>query len=131
MDYATTPYAPLYTIWGANLGYEAPKGNWKVSLDLKNLANKAYVTAVTPLYNARGQDTASFWPGDGIDASMGGEVRYRTGGRTFDRTSVTHSKPSAVRAEGLHRVKWKGFSIDLNQSNAMGGVVNSTPNIGE
>jgi iron complex outermembrane receptor protein len=76
VDYANSLYAPSYTIWGANLGYEAPKGNWKVSLDLKNLANKAYVTAVTPVYNARGQDTASFWPGDGIGAYVGVEVRY-------------------------------------------------------
>jgi iron complex outermembrane recepter protein len=76
VDYANSLYAPSYTIWGANLGYEAPKGNWKVSLDLKNLANKAYVTAVTPVYNARGLDTASFWPGDGIGAYVGVEVRY-------------------------------------------------------
>ncbi|MFJ4348999.1 TonB-dependent receptor family protein [Pseudomonas sp. NPDC089401] len=76
VDYANSLYAPSYTIWGANLGYEAPKGNWKVSLDLKNLANKAYVTAVTPVYDARGQDTASFWPGDGVGAYVGFEVRY-------------------------------------------------------
>ncbi|AIR90433.1 TonB-dependent receptor family protein [Pseudomonas cremoricolorata] len=76
VDYANSLYAPSYTIWGANVGYEAPKGNWKVSLDLKNLANKAYVTAVTPVYNARGQDTASFWPGDGIGAYVGIEARY-------------------------------------------------------
>lgn len=76
VDYANSLYAPSYTIWGANLGYEAPKGNWKVSLDLKNLANKAYVTAITPVYNARGQDTASFWPGDGIGAYVGVEFRY-------------------------------------------------------
>lgn len=76
VDYANSLYAPSYTIWGANVGYEAAKGNWKVSLDLKNLANKAYVTAVTPVYDARGQDTASFWPGDGIGAYVGMEVRY-------------------------------------------------------
>ena len=75
-DYANSLYAPSYTIWGANLGYEAPKGNWKVSLDLKNLANKAYVTAITPVYNAGGQDTAAFWPGDGVGAYVGVEVRY-------------------------------------------------------
>jgi len=75
-DYANSLYAPSYTLWGANLGYEAPKGNWKVSLDLKNLANKAYVAAITPVYDARGQDTAAFWPGDGIGAYVGLEVRY-------------------------------------------------------
>lgn len=76
VDYANTFYAPSYTVWGANVGYEAPKGDWKVSLDLKNLANKAYVTAVTPQYNAAGADTASLYPGDGIGAYVGVEVRY-------------------------------------------------------
>ncbi|WP_260407282.1 TonB-dependent receptor domain-containing protein [Pseudomonas cichorii] len=76
VDYANTFYAPSYTIWGANIGYEAPKGDWKVSLDLKNLANKAYVSAVTPQYNAAGADTASLYPGDGIGAYVGVEVRY-------------------------------------------------------
>ncbi len=76
VDYANTFYAPSYTVWSANVGYEAPKGDWKVSLDLKNLANKAYVTAVTPQYNAAGDDTASLYPGDGIGAYVGVEVRY-------------------------------------------------------
>ena len=47
-----------------------------MSLDLKNLANKKYVTAVQPLYNAAGQDTASLYPGDGIGAYVGVEFRY-------------------------------------------------------
>ncbi|MGE8478077.1 MAG: TonB-dependent receptor domain-containing protein, partial [Pseudomonas shirazensis] len=76
VDYANTLYAPSYTIWGAKVGYEAPKGNWKVSLDVKNLANKAYVSAITSVYNVRGQDSASFWPGDGIGAYVGLELRY-------------------------------------------------------
>ncbi len=76
VDYANTFYAPSYTVWGANLGFEAPKGDWKVSLDVKNLANKAYVTAVTPQYDAAGADTASLWPGDGIGAYAGLELRY-------------------------------------------------------
>ncbi|MHC6225875.1 TonB-dependent receptor family protein [Pseudomonas sp. X10] len=76
VDYANTFYAPSYTIWGANVGYEAPKGDWKVSLDVKNLANKAYVTAVTPQYNVAGADTAALYPGDGIGAYVGFEVRY-------------------------------------------------------
>jgi iron complex outermembrane receptor protein len=76
VDYANTFYAPSYTIFGANVGYETPKKDWKVSLDLKNLANKKYVTAVQPLYNAAGQDTASLYPGDGIGAYVGVEFRY-------------------------------------------------------
>lgn len=76
VDYANTFYAPSYTIFGANVGYETPKKDRKVSLDLKNLANKKYVTAVQPLYNAAGQDTASLYPGDGIGAYVGVEFRY-------------------------------------------------------
>jgi len=76
VDYANTFYAPSYTVWGANLGFEAPKGDWKVSLDVKNLANTAYVTAVTPQYDAKGADTTSLWPGDGIGAYVGVELRY-------------------------------------------------------
>jgi iron complex outermembrane receptor protein len=76
VDYANSFYAPSYTIFGANVGYETPKKDWKVSLDLKNLANKKYVTAVQPLYDAKGQDTASLYPGDGIGAYVGVEYRY-------------------------------------------------------
>ncbi|MDF2644126.1 MAG: Outer rane receptor protein mostly Fe transport, partial [Pseudomonas sp.] len=76
VDYANTFYAPSYTIFGANVGYETPNKDWKVSLDVKNLANKKYVTAVQPLYDAAGQDTASLYPGDGIGAYVGVELRY-------------------------------------------------------
>jgi iron complex outermembrane receptor protein len=76
VDYANTFYAPSYTIFGANVGYETTKKDWKVSLDLKNLANKKYVTAVQPIYDAAGQDTASLYPGDGIGAYVGLEFRY-------------------------------------------------------
>lgn len=76
VDYANSFYAPAYTIYGANVGYETPSKDWKVSLDLKNLANKKYVTAVQPLYDAKGQDTASLYPGDGIGAYVAIEMRY-------------------------------------------------------
>ena len=76
VDYANSFYAPSYTIFGANVGYETPNKDWKVSLDLKNLANKKYVTAVQPLYDAKGQDTASLYPGDGVGAYVTVEMRY-------------------------------------------------------
>ncbi|WP_458717207.1 TonB-dependent receptor family protein [Pseudomonas gregormendelii] len=76
VDYANSFYALSYTIFGANVGYETPNKDWKVSLDLKNLANKKYVTAVQPLYDAKGQDTASLYPGDGIGAYVAVEMRY-------------------------------------------------------
>jgi iron complex outermembrane receptor protein len=76
VDYANSFYGPSYTIFGANVGYETPKKDWKVSLDLKNLANKKYVTAAQPLYDAKGQDTAALYPGDGVGAYVGVEYRY-------------------------------------------------------
>lgn len=76
VDYANTFYAPSYTIFGANVGYEAPKKDWKVSLDLKNLGNEKYVTAVAPQYDAKGKDVAALYPGDGIGAFVGVEFRY-------------------------------------------------------
>lgn len=76
VDYANTFYAPSYTIYGANVGFEAPSKKWKVSLDLKNLADKKYVTAVQPAYNVQGQDTAALYPGDGIGAYVAVEYRY-------------------------------------------------------
>lgn len=76
VDYANSFYAPSYTIFGANVGYETPSKDWKVSLDLKNLTNQKYVTAVQPLYDAKGQDTASLYPGDGIGAYVAVEMRY-------------------------------------------------------
>ncbi|MCK1794174.1 hypothetical protein [Pseudomonas violetae] len=76
MDYANSLYAPTYTIFGANVGYETPNKDWKVSLDRKNQANKKYVTAVQPLYDAKSQDAAALFPGSGIGAYVAVEMRY-------------------------------------------------------
>lgn len=71
VDYANSFYAPSYTVWGAKLGYEHPTQRWQVFLDLKNLTDKDYVTAISPLYNSRGQDAAGLYPGDGFGAFTG------------------------------------------------------------
>ncbi|SDQ59330.1 iron complex outermembrane recepter protein [Pseudomonas sp. UC 17F4] len=71
VDYANSFYAPSYTLWGARLGYDAPNKTWQVYLDLKNLTDKDYVTALVPSYDAKGQDTASLYPGDGFGAYTG------------------------------------------------------------
>lgn len=71
VDYANTFYAPSYTLWGARMGYDDPGKTWQVYLDLKNLTDKDYVTAVSPVYNAQGKDVAALYPGDGFGAFTG------------------------------------------------------------
>lgn len=76
VDYANSFYAPGYTIFGAKLGYEAPGNKWSAFLDLKNLTNKAYATAISPLYNTGGRDAAGLYVGDGFGAFAGVSVRF-------------------------------------------------------
>ncbi|PWB33900.1 ligand-gated channel [Pseudomonas sp. SDI] len=71
VDYANTFYAPSYTLWGARFGYDDPGRRWQVYLDLKNLTDEHYATAIQPVYNANGQDTAALYPGDGFGAFTG------------------------------------------------------------
>lgn len=75
-DYANTIYAPSYAVLGAGVGYEAPSKKWKVFLDAKNLTDEKYAAAVTPVVNARGQDSATIYPGDGVGVYSGFEVKY-------------------------------------------------------
>lgn len=70
-DYANTLKAPSYTLLGAKFGYEAPSKRWSVYLDLRNLTDKKYVTAVSNSYDLQGQDSAVFYPGDGFSAFSG------------------------------------------------------------
>ncbi|MNR90284.1 ferrichrome outer membrane transporter [compost metagenome] len=77
IDYANTLAAPSYTILGAKVGYEKPGGKWSVFLDLKNLTDKAYATAVNPNYNLRGVDnTGALYAGDGFGAFAGASYRF-------------------------------------------------------
>ncbi|WP_426218081.1 TonB-dependent receptor family protein [Pseudomonas sp. DWRC2-2] len=70
-DYANSFYAPSYTVWGGRMGYDDPSETWQLYLDLKNLTDQNYATAVLPTYNARGSDVASMYPGDGFGAFAG------------------------------------------------------------
>ena len=79
VDYANTLYAPSYTIFGARAGYEAPDKRWSVFLDLKNLTDEDYATAVQPLYagyNAAGTEQAGLFVGDGFGAFTGVSFRF-------------------------------------------------------
>jgi iron complex outermembrane receptor protein len=77
VDYANTFYAPTYALLGVRVGYEQPKRGWELFIEGDNLANKNYAAAVTPVYNAGGNDATSpvFAPGVGRTATGG--VNYR------------------------------------------------------
>jgi iron complex outermembrane receptor protein len=75
VDYANTLKAPSAVIWSAKLGYEAPSKKWKAYLDFRNLGDKHYASAANTIDNARGLDSANFYPGDGFSVYSG--VTYR------------------------------------------------------
>lgn len=76
VDYANSFEVPSYAIYGAKTGYEAPSKQWKVYLDLKNLTDKDYVTALAPQSNAKGKDLAALYPGDGFGAFAGATIKF-------------------------------------------------------
>jgi len=76
VDFANTLSAPSYTIWGAKVGYEAPSKKWEVFLDARNLTNERYATAANTAYDARGQDSANFYPGDAFNVTTGVAFRF-------------------------------------------------------
>lgn len=71
VDFANTLSAPSYTLWGAKIGYEAPSKKWEVFVDARNLTNQRYATATNTAYDAKGQDSANFYPGDPFNVTTG------------------------------------------------------------
>lgn len=77
IDYANSLAAPNYTIFGAKFGYDQPGGKWSLFLDLRNLTDKAYASAISPQYNLRGLDnTGAIYVGDGFGAFAGASYRF-------------------------------------------------------
>ena len=76
VDYANSFQAPSYTVFGAKLGYEEPGQRWQVFLDLRNLTDEHYATTISPIYNARGNDAAALYSGDGFGAFTGVALRF-------------------------------------------------------
>lgn len=76
VDFANSLSAPSYKLWGAKVGYEAPGKKWEVFLDARNLTNQRYATAANTAYDARGQDSANFYPGDPINVTTGVAFRF-------------------------------------------------------
>ncbi|AXO88544.1 TonB-dependent receptor [Pseudomonas parafulva] len=76
VDFANSWSAPSYTLWGAKFGYEAPSKKWEVFVDARNLTNERYATATNTAYDANGQDSANFYPGDPINVTTGVAFRF-------------------------------------------------------
>ncbi|MDR2093494.1 MAG: TonB-dependent receptor [Azoarcus sp.] len=76
VDYANSVYAPSATVWGASAGYEASDKSWKLYVDLHNLADRKYVTAVNTPANRNGVDGEDYYPGEGFGAFAGVEFRF-------------------------------------------------------
>ncbi|WP_348737440.1 TonB-dependent receptor family protein [Pseudomonas rhodesiae] len=76
VDFANSLAAPSYTLWGAKFGYEAPNRKWEVFVDARNLTNERYATASNTAYDAKGQDSANFYPGDPINVTTGVSYRF-------------------------------------------------------
>ncbi|MHC8407407.1 TonB-dependent receptor family protein [Pseudomonas sp. TMB3-21] len=71
VDYANSYEADPYALFGATVGYNAPKGDWQTWLDLRNLTNKHYAATVTPGYDDKGVDAARSTPGEGLGVYLG------------------------------------------------------------
>ncbi|MCO7573991.1 TonB-dependent receptor [Pseudomonas chlororaphis] len=71
VDYANSYYADPYALFGATLGYNAPKNDWQTWLDLRNLTDKRYAATVTPGYDDKGLDAARSTPGEGLGVYLG------------------------------------------------------------
>lgn len=76
-DYANSFKTRGYGIFGASVGFDHPSQGWKIFLDLRNLADKHYVSSVAPAYNDAGTDQRRSAPGDGFGAFAGLSVSFR------------------------------------------------------
>ncbi|MCJ7959588.1 MAG: TonB-dependent receptor [Pseudomonas sp.] len=71
VDYANSYYADPYALFGATLGYNAPKDDWQTWVDVRNLTDKRYAATVTPGYDDKGLDAARSTPGEGLGVYLG------------------------------------------------------------
>lgn len=77
VDYANTFKTAAYTIFGATLGYSPSDGDWSGFVDFRNIGDKGYAAAISPVYNAGGLDTRRSSPGDGFSVIAGVTVKLR------------------------------------------------------
>lgn len=76
-DFANTATAGSYNLWGATLGWDSPKKDWSVYLDLRNLTDEKYAASISPTYDAKGSDPRTIIPGDGFGAYAGVQYSFR------------------------------------------------------
>ena len=76
-DYANSKYAGSYNLWGATLGWNSPKKDWELYMDLRNLTDQKYAASISPTFNANGRDANTILPGDGIGAYFGVQYSFR------------------------------------------------------
>ncbi|MCG2842443.1 TonB-dependent receptor [Sandaracinobacter sp. RS1-74] len=76
VDYQNSLSAPSYAIFGGRAGYEDPKDRFKFYVDLRNIGNKAYVSAISPQYKLNGVDSNVFYPGEGRGIFAGATVNF-------------------------------------------------------
>lgn len=75
VDYANSFKTRSYVIFGGTLGYAPKDTDWSAFLDFRNIGDKGYVAAVSPVYNAAGLDGRRSNPGDGFSIIGGISVK--------------------------------------------------------
>ncbi|MEO8837872.1 MAG: TonB-dependent receptor, partial [Herbaspirillum sp.] len=75
VDHANTLQAAGYGVFGFKLGQQVNKHvSWFV--DARNLTNKTYAATTNVIADAKGADSAQFFPGDGRSVYLGVELKY-------------------------------------------------------
>lgn len=75
VDYANSFSTKSYAVFGATAGYSPRDGDWSAFLDFRNIGDKGYAAAVSPIYNAAGLDSRRISPGDGFSVIAGVTVK--------------------------------------------------------
>jgi iron complex outermembrane receptor protein len=77
VDYANSFRTHGYGIVNASFGYDHPSAGWKLFVDLRNLADKHYVSSVAPAYNDNRTDQRRSAPGEGFGVYAGIQYAFR------------------------------------------------------
>ena len=70
-DFANTIWVKPYAILDLRAGWTSKDKGWQLFVDGKNVTGKKYTAFVSPVYNARGIDSAAYFPGMGANITFG------------------------------------------------------------